>query len=98
MPGRDPWRSETSNDIERIRQVCEDVFNGWQAAVAHVFTEAGIPEADALLLATFVLSSYEGASTMSRALRDNIQPMLTSGAPRSHRCCTRTSATHPACG
>ena len=30
-------------------------------------------------LATFVLSSYEGALTMSRALRD-IQPMLTSGA------------------
>ena len=25
---------ETSNDIERIRQVCEDVFNGWQAALA----------------------------------------------------------------
>jgi AcrR family transcriptional regulator len=70
---------ETSNDIERIRQVCEDVFNGWQAALAHVFTEAGIPEADASGLATFVLSSYEGALTMSRALRD-IQPMLTSGA------------------
>jgi TetR/AcrR family transcriptional repressor of lmrAB and yxaGH operons len=70
---------ETSNDIERIRQVCEDVFNGWQAALAHVFTEAGIPEADASALATFVLSSYEGALTMSRALRD-IQPMLTSGA------------------
>ena len=39
---------ETSNDIERIRQVCEDVFNGWQATLAHVFTEAGIPEADAV--------------------------------------------------
>ena len=70
---------ETSNDIERIRLVCEDVFNGWQATLAHVFTEAGIPEADASPLATFVLSSYEGALTMSRALRD-IQPMLTSGA------------------
>ena len=30
-------------------------------------------------LATFVLSSYEGALTMSRALRD-VQPMITSGA------------------
>ncbi|HEX4531682.1 MAG TPA: TetR/AcrR family transcriptional regulator [Acidimicrobiia bacterium] len=70
---------ETSSDIERIRQVCEDVFKGWQAALTHVFTEAGIPEDDAAALATFVLSSYEGALTMSRALRD-IQPMLTSGA------------------
>jgi len=47
--------------------------------LTHVFTEAGIPEDDAAALATFVLSSYEGALTMSRALRD-IQPMLTSGA------------------
>ena len=70
---------ETSSDIERIRQVCEDVFKGWQDALTHVFTEAGIPEVDAAALATFVLSSYEGALTMSRALRD-IQPMLTSGA------------------
>jgi AcrR family transcriptional regulator len=70
---------ETSSDIERIRQVCEDVFKGWQAALTHVFTEAGITEDDAAALATFVLSSYEGALTMSRALRD-IQPMLTSGA------------------
>ena len=38
---------ETSSDIERIRQVCEDVFNGWQATLAYVFTEAGIPAADA---------------------------------------------------
>ena len=36
-------------------------------------------EADAEPLATFVLSSYEGALTMSRALRD-IQPMLSAGA------------------
>ena len=44
-----------------------------------MFVDAGIAESDAEPLATFVLSSYEGALTMSRALRD-IQPMLTSGA------------------
>jgi hypothetical protein len=55
------------------------VFNGWQATLTTVLTGAGIAEADASALATFVLSSYEGALTMSRALRD-IQPMLTSGA------------------
>jgi TetR/AcrR family transcriptional repressor of lmrAB and yxaGH operons len=70
---------ETASDNERIRQVCEEVFNGWQVTLAQVFTGAGIREADAGPLATFVLSSYEGALTMSRALRD-IQPMLTSGA------------------
>jgi AcrR family transcriptional regulator len=70
---------ETASDNERIRQVCEDAFHGWQTTLADVFVGAGIAAADAEPLATFVLSSYEGALTMSRALRD-IQPMLTSGA------------------
>jgi AcrR family transcriptional regulator len=70
---------ETASDNERIRQVCEDAFHGWQTTLAEVFVGAGIAAADAEPLATFVLSSYEGALTMSRALRD-IQPMLTSGA------------------
>jgi AcrR family transcriptional regulator len=70
---------ETSSDIERIRKVCEAVFNDWQTTLAQVFVDAGIAAADAVPLATFVLSSYEGALTMSRALRD-IQPMITSGA------------------
>jgi TetR/AcrR family transcriptional repressor of lmrAB and yxaGH operons len=70
---------ETASDNERIRKVCEEVFNGWQATLTSVLTGAGIAEAEASALATFVLSSYEGALTMSRALRD-IQPMLTSGA------------------
>ena len=70
---------ETSSDIEPIRRVCEDVFGSWQATLTQVFVDAGIGESDAEPLATFVLSSYEGALTMSRALRD-IQPMLTSGA------------------
>ena len=70
---------ETASDNERIRKVCEDVFHSWQTTLAEVFTGAGIAPADAEPLATFVLSSYEGALTMSRALRD-IQPMLTSGA------------------
>jgi len=70
---------ETASVNERIRKVCQQAFESWQATLAKVFTDAGIPEADAGPLATFVLSSYEGALTMSRALRD-IQPMLTSGA------------------
>lgn len=70
---------ETASVNDRIRQVCEDVFNGWQSTLAHAFAAAGIPDDDARLLATFVLSSYEGALTLSRAFRD-VQPMITSGA------------------
>ena len=70
---------ETSSDIEPIRKVCEGVFASWQTTLARVLAGAGVAEADAIPLATFVLSSYEGALTMRRALRD-IQPMLTSGA------------------
>jgi AcrR family transcriptional regulator len=70
---------EIASDIEPIRRVCEDVFASWQTTLAKVLVDAGIDTADAGALATFVLSSYEGALTMSRALRD-IEPMLTSGA------------------
>ncbi len=70
---------ETASVNERIRKVCEEVFNSWKTTLAKVLSDAGIPEVDAAPLATFVLSSYEGALTMSRALRD-VEPMLTSGA------------------
>ncbi len=70
---------ETSSDIEPIRKVCEDVFASWQTTLAAVLRGAGVADAEAEPLATFILSSYEGALTMSRALRD-IQPMLTGGA------------------
>jgi TetR/AcrR family transcriptional repressor of lmrAB and yxaGH operons len=70
---------ETASDIEPIRRACEEVFASWRTTLAKVLRDAGVAEADAEPLATFVLSSYEGALTMSRALRD-IQPMLTAGA------------------
>jgi TetR/AcrR family transcriptional regulator, lmrAB and yxaGH operons repressor len=70
---------EVSSDNERIRKVCEEVFASWQQTLAQVFADAGIPAADAASLATFVLSSYEGALTLSRAMRDT-QPLVTSGA------------------
>ena len=70
---------ETASANERIRQVCEEAFNKWQVTLAQVFVDAGIAKTDAGGLATFVLSAYEGALTMSRALRD-IEPLITSGA------------------
>ena len=91
------WRSRppaTSSPSARRARTCSRVG---RPRFAEVLRDAGIAEADAEPLATFVLSSYEGALTMSRALRD-IQPMLTQPAPRWHPCCTRTSATHPTPG
>ena len=44
-----------------------------------MFVKAGVPARDADELATFVLTSYEGALTMSRAVHD-IQPMIVAGA------------------
>src|SRR4051812_11525457 len=38
---------ETASDNERIRQVCQDVFNGWQTTLAQVFVDAGIAQDNA---------------------------------------------------
>ena len=70
---------EVSSDNERIRTVCEQVFASWQETLAGVFVKAGIAEVDAAPLATFVLSSYEGALTLSRAMRSP-EPLVITGA------------------
>jgi TetR/AcrR family transcriptional regulator, lmrAB and yxaGH operons repressor len=70
---------EVSSDNERIRTVCEQVFASWQETLARVFVKAGIAEVDAAPLATFVLSSYEGALTLSRAMRSP-EPLVITGA------------------
>jgi TetR/AcrR family transcriptional repressor of lmrAB and yxaGH operons len=63
---------------EAIRAVCEQVFTRWQVTLAGVLGRAGIPDDAAARLAVFVLSTYEGALTISRTLRD-VTPLLTSG-------------------
>jgi TetR/AcrR family transcriptional repressor of lmrAB and yxaGH operons len=70
---------ETATGNEPIRAACTRVFDSWRATLAEVFVSAGVAPRDADELATFVLTSYEGALTMSRAMHD-IQPMLVAGA------------------
>ena len=74
-----PWRSRrrtTSSASARCARTCSTVGRPrWPTSSPKPASPRPTPSA----LATFVLSSYEGALTMSRALRD-IQPMLTSGA------------------
>ena len=70
---------ETAVGNEEIRGACTRVFDSWRATLSAVFVKAGVPARDADELATFVLTSYEGALTMSRAVHD-IQPMIVAGA------------------
>ena len=70
---------ETAAGNEPIRAACTRVFDSWRDTLAGVFASAGVPARDADELATFVLTSYEGALTMSRAMHD-VQPMLVAGA------------------
>jgi len=70
---------ETAVGHESIRAACTRVFDSWRSTLSEVFMRAGVAARDADELATFVLTSYEGALTMSRAVHD-IQPMLVAGA------------------
>jgi TetR/AcrR family transcriptional repressor of lmrAB and yxaGH operons len=70
---------ETAAGNEPIRDACTRVFAEWRTTLGAVFTAAGVPDRDAEELATFVLTSYEGALTMSRAMHD-IQPLVVAGA------------------
>ena len=79
LPDRDRGardRRATSSASARCARTCSTVGRPrWPRSSPKPASPRPTPSA----LATFVLSSYEGALTMSRALRD-IQPMLTSGA------------------
>jgi TetR/AcrR family transcriptional regulator, lmrAB and yxaGH operons repressor len=70
---------ETAAGNEPIRAACTRVFDTWRETLARVFTDAGVAERDADELATFVLTSYEGALTMSRAVHDT-RPLVVAGA------------------
>jgi len=70
---------ETAVGNEAIRAACTRVFDSWRATLSEVFVHAGVVAREADELATFVLTSYEGALTMSRAVHD-VRPMIVAGA------------------
>lgn len=65
---------EAASTSEPLRHACAEVFASWEASVARRLAEAGLPEARAADLATYVLSAFEGALVLSRAAHD-VRPL-----------------------
>ena len=61
---------EAANATEALRQVCAEVFDSWLSTMVHALGQAGIEPVAAKTLALFGLSTFEGAITLSRTLRD----------------------------
>ena len=60
---------EAANTTEVLRQVCAQAFESWLSTLSGALAEAGIDPVTANGLALFGLSAFEGAITLSRALR-----------------------------
>ncbi|MFG2086501.1 MULTISPECIES: TetR/AcrR family transcriptional regulator [unclassified Spirillospora] len=65
---------EVASTSEPLRHACAEVFASWEAAAARRLAGAGIPEARAAELATYVLSAFEGALVLSRTAHD-VRPL-----------------------
>jgi TetR/AcrR family transcriptional repressor of lmrAB and yxaGH operons len=65
---------EAASLSEPIRQVCDAAFTEWREIFAEALVRDGIPGPRAAALATFWLSSVEGALVLSRAAR-SIAPL-----------------------
>ncbi|WP_433467980.1 TetR/AcrR family transcriptional regulator [Spirillospora sp. CA-128828] len=61
---------EAASTSEPLRHACAEVFASWEVSVARRLAGAGIPEARARDLATFVLSAFEGALVLGRAAHE----------------------------
>ena len=61
---------DVASTVEALRQPCAEAFAAWIAAIARGFVAAGIEAALAQDLASFILSSLEGAIVLSRAAKD----------------------------
>ncbi|TDD63823.1 TetR/AcrR family transcriptional regulator [Actinomadura rubrisoli] len=61
---------EVASTSEPLRHACVEVFASWRESIARRLAGAGIPEARAADLATYVLCAFEGAIVLSRTDRD----------------------------
>jgi TetR/AcrR family transcriptional regulator, lmrAB and yxaGH operons repressor len=61
---------ESANTTEALREVCAEAFGSWLLTLAQALGRAGIGPVAANRLALFGLSTFEGAITLSRTLRD----------------------------
>ena len=69
---------EVAHESTRLRQVCADIYEGWEAALRAKLFAAGLEESHAHELATFCLAAIEGALVLARA-RQSVAPLTAVG-------------------
>ena len=65
---------ETAATNDRLREVCDEIYRGWQAAFADTLMVAGWNEPRAHRLGAFIISALEGGIMLSRTNRSR-QPL-----------------------
>jgi TetR/AcrR family transcriptional repressor of lmrAB and yxaGH operons len=68
---------EAANTTEALRLVCAEAFDSWLSTLARALRDAGVTPVAANRLALFGLSTFEGAITLSRTIR-NTEPLAAS--------------------
>jgi TetR/AcrR family transcriptional repressor of lmrAB and yxaGH operons len=66
---------EMGAESDRLRQACVSAFESWIAPTTALLTASGVDAEEARSLATVVVSTIEGATIVSRAMRST-QPLL----------------------
>ena len=58
---------DVASTVEELREPCAEAFDLWIVTIAQGLAATGLPAKDARALASYVLSSLEGAIVLSRA-------------------------------
>ncbi|MBV8838533.1 MAG: TetR/AcrR family transcriptional regulator [Alphaproteobacteria bacterium] len=70
---------DVASTVEALRAPCATAFGLWVATIARGLAKGGLAEKDAQALASYVLSSLEGAIVLSRAAKSTA-PLEATGA------------------
>jgi TetR/AcrR family transcriptional regulator, lmrAB and yxaGH operons repressor len=65
---------DVASTVEELREPCGEAFDLWIGTIAHGLTATGLAAKDARALASYVLSSLEGAIVLSRA-ENSVAPL-----------------------
>jgi len=60
---------EVASSDDLLRRACAEVFEEWIVGAGAIFREAGVPEAEARVLAISLINALEGAFVLARTLR-----------------------------
>jgi TetR/AcrR family transcriptional repressor of lmrAB and yxaGH operons len=69
---------DVASTVEELRQPCAEAFDLWIGAIARGLGATGLPAKEARTLASYVLSSLEGAILLSRA-EHSVAPLERTG-------------------